>query len=931
MLTRTVASVLSIGILGGVLVSSVARADDPVCLVPGVECLAVPVPGQWTFGTELVPPLPPNFFGPGTVAPNGPVPVMGIEGGPALLIQRPLQVCRDSDQQDHLLEIPIELVQLQLQSVAPIFVPGSGPWHMEILCPTPAPGHITLENWEPYAGGWLHVELFVQPLYLFHKLEPPFETRAYDTALAGLPPIPLSTPVGVAIPWVEFGVWGTCNQAAILGLYSDLAVPGPCSAPFPLVTPDGLSIVLPTQQPGAPPCGPPPNDSCDTPLLLSGDVLVPLNTLFATPSGPGGFVLGPNLWFAYIAETTGVLRIDTCGSEFETRIAVYDTPACGPEAVPIATSSDYPGCYLGTRLHTRELIAGEIVYIEVGGLHGTRGVGWLQLSQNDDVCVRSITPYRPPYFDVNDDGALDLLDLVQLQECFTGSDGTATMYCEWLFNTNVGTAVDFADVTLFLESLTGPVGPPMPTAEPLAALCPRDGLVTTDGRPGFAWNPCDIPDPALRYRLSLHRVPADLTPADALLLTAPQFVLEDLVQPWVNYPSQAAPLLPGKTYVWQVEAYSLLIPGNVLCSGPANRVVAQPVTPEEKLAELLRELERIGRELEKAGNDLEENPLVKEVRLIELIGSILRGEVDLGAEAVAALQAFINCDNNALNALDADKLDKALATLQAVIKLILVAEDLKPAARTALNGLIDRIQQVRDGLADLQTIKEFTSPDFDIWDYLKKQLHEGFNKAVNELAEKALAKVLGKKAAGAILSIVLDLYAFGDALFKLATIEDLRRAWNLLLLQAITAAGQTGLAIPCDYEWINRYVWTNCNEYTGAKFRVEPWVKCWRPKPGGTAGEGSWVDCAASFTNQGTTTYGDKEDATRIEFGSGDMTVVKPQPSPQRQYHFSLKFDTECVGSGPCVIGVMVEITKSNGEKEKMIFLSGAKSPPAGD
>ena len=77
------------------------------------------------------------------------------------------------------------------------------------------------------------------------------------------------------------------------------------------------------------PC-PPPNDNCPAQIPV-GDVLgLPFDTSNATLDGPNHCQMTKNIWFCYTAPCTGWARIDTCGSAFDTKLAVYHDCYCNP-------------------------------------------------------------------------------------------------------------------------------------------------------------------------------------------------------------------------------------------------------------------------------------------------------------------------------------------------------------------------------------------------------------------------------------------------------------------------------------------------------------------------------------------------------------------------------------------------------------------------
>lgn len=890
---------------------------DTDCIPPGPECLQV-AGGHWTFGSAEVPAIPQGFFHPGSEPFVGRIELFGGSG--PLVLQRPVPICHAVG--DPPATVPIELVQLSLQSVAPIVIPGAGLWNLEIHSATPnTPGTLTLDR-SQLEGGVFELTLALQPRYVFQHLDPPFEVRVLDH-----PPVLLDLPV--AAPWSVDDLGDPCgaNGLRLLGLPGPNAPP--CSATAVAQSVDGDSVELRLAGLDRPPCPPPPNDNCNAALLLAGDVDMPFDTRFATPDGPGTFMTGANVWFAYTADQTGVLTVRTCGSGFDTRLAVYAAPPCDGTVAPLATNDDHPHCGLGSLLYVN-VAAGQMLLIEVGGMGLQAGQGRLHVSINDDPCYTDLRRETLP-FDYDNDRDTDLVDLAALQVCASSDAPDAN--CVWAFGNAGGdnTTLSTAAILTAAGALQGPWEPQMST-EPLAPICPLPGALLSDPVPGFAWVPCPVP--GALYRLHVYELPEGLTPADVIGFDPAALVVEELTQPWTPWPHTAAPLLPGRHYIWYVEAYDAFDPTIVYCGG-AGGIVADvktvAATSWEQLQELLKELEKIRKQLEEARKDFESNPLVEEVRLIQLVGDLLKNLNSLPQQVIDALEAFISCNDDALDGLTADQIKKSIELLKGILELYLKAnDDLSAAKKQVIENIIEKIDDFLDGVGDLEDIKAVSSPDFNPWEYLKKGLVDKLEEAIKKAAEKALAKKLGEKAAGAIISILQDLYNFGDALFKLHTLEDLKRAWNLMMLKVIEKAGELPeFKIDPSWEWINRHVWINpCSEYVGAKFKVTPRQRCWQPDGSGTPGAGKWVDCKATFTHQGNTTYGaDAEGKSSIEFNQSDMvteTVGKPpNQTTVCRYYVSIKLDPNC--PGPCYVTLDVEVTKADGSKENLSFLAGVK------
>ncbi len=126
----------------------------------------------------------------------------------------------------------------------------------------------------------------------------------------------------------------------------------------------------------------PVNDACSDPIVIS-DGTIPFNNLFATTDGPTACgSMGSDIWYVYQASCDGRVRVDTCGSVYDTVIAVYPAAVgCTPTAADqIACNDDNAIC--GEPLPRDSFVefpaqAGQRFRIRVGGFNGARGAGRL--------------------------------------------------------------------------------------------------------------------------------------------------------------------------------------------------------------------------------------------------------------------------------------------------------------------------------------------------------------------------------------------------------------------------------------------------------------------------------------------------------------------------------------------------------------------------
>ncbi len=142
----------------------------------------------------------------------------------------------------------------------------------------------------------------------------------------------------------------------------------------------------------------PANDLCANAISI-GVGVTPFCTLGATTSGPafpagsaciqfGYDTIDADVWYSFIAPGWGDLTVSTCGTSWDTRIAVYSSifsqstpcPLGGFDLIGIpGCSDDAAGCGLASET-TFPVFAGQEYKIRVGGYQGYSGAGQLTLT-----------------------------------------------------------------------------------------------------------------------------------------------------------------------------------------------------------------------------------------------------------------------------------------------------------------------------------------------------------------------------------------------------------------------------------------------------------------------------------------------------------------------------------------------------------------------
>lgn len=113
------------------------------------------------------------------------------------------------------------------------------------------------------------------------------------------------------------------------------------------------------------------NDSCSSPDTFAGFGTHLTSTVGATTDGAGSPVclifnsdqIHADVWVRWTAQATGLVSFETCGSGFDTRLAVYSGSVCPGESSMIACNDD--ACTLQSRV-TIAANAGQSYMVRIG-------------------------------------------------------------------------------------------------------------------------------------------------------------------------------------------------------------------------------------------------------------------------------------------------------------------------------------------------------------------------------------------------------------------------------------------------------------------------------------------------------------------------------------------------------------------------------------
>lgn len=111
----------------------------------------------------------------------------------------------------------------------------------------------------------------------------------------------------------------------------------------------------------------PSNDNCASPQAQSDIITFVSTNVGATTDGTASCGGTADIWFNYVASATGTVAVDTCGSDFDTTLAAYESCA-GAELA----CDDDSGCG-NTSLIQFAVISGQGYRLRVAGKNGATG------------------------------------------------------------------------------------------------------------------------------------------------------------------------------------------------------------------------------------------------------------------------------------------------------------------------------------------------------------------------------------------------------------------------------------------------------------------------------------------------------------------------------------------------------------------------------
>lgn len=381
-------------------------------------------------------------------------------------------------------------------------------------------------------------------------------------------------------------------------------------------------------------------------------------------------------------------------------------------------------------------------------------------------------------------------------------------------------------------------------------------------------------------------------------------------------PARNIPLLAGQSFVWRVDAVTS---GIVRIGDIASFTVAE-ANKGDNLVGLIDALDQLRKKLEKVDETLSGNSFVEEVRAIQqglaLVEKLTSGK--LNDEALEALRGIANCDFDKIDDIPLDTVKTLLEVLEEFARFLAATVD-NPTEKKALEKIAEQIKKVKKGaeaIDNIQALKAHLKKLKEVEDFSKyfDWAAEGAAKSIILKAiEKRLARIVGEKAAGAIVSIASDLKSFFELIVALKEKAKLLKAWNDQLQKVVCKAAECGKNLN-EFSEYNGCVTFNPEIFKkGDTVKLTPKLICWKQAPGSDEpGCGDWVECTDSVAIRPASDACDAPTRNQfcVEVMIKDMVRVEEKGKLlYYKHYFKLCFPDAFCGDGKnCILAL--EVTK---------------------
>ncbi len=226
------------------------------------------------------------------------------------------------------------------------------------------------------------------------------------------------------------------------------------------------------------------DDECDCATAIAGDGSFAFDTTgYTTSANQDCTSVGQDLWLSWTAGADGDVTIDTCGSSFDTKLAVHATGSCGGGGC-LGWNDD--ACGLQSSVIILGVTTGDELLLQIGGFGSGSGAGTLNVNTVGGSCAPANDDCATPDIIAGDGSfAFDTTCAT------TGAEGQANAACDFFGQPDMNDDVWFEWTAMItgnaVISLCGAAGDTKlaiydgggcPTAEPLACNDDSCGLLS---------------------------------------------------------------------------------------------------------------------------------------------------------------------------------------------------------------------------------------------------------------------------------------------------------------------------------------------------------------------------------------------------------------------------------------------------------------------
>jgi hypothetical protein len=327
-----------------------------------------------------------------------------------------------------------------------------------------------------------------------------------------------------------------------------------------------------------------------------------------------------------------------------------------------------------------------------------------------------------------------------------------------------------------------------------------------------------------------------------------------------NYFTLEQDLSQEIAYSFRLDHPGMEHEGGVPVGGP---VLLDLITNPDSMAtigEMRRQLAELWEAVGDASDDLENNPLVEEVRTIEMIRDLLgnpagvTGMFDewIGEEFPIPELSDVEDINDLISYIN-QNISNIRKTLSYAKKLLEYVSGQNGESAARVIAKIERALDSLEALDDFESAyNELHDAIGDIRGYIGDKVEEFISNKIQDTLQRLLTERIGAQAAGSAMSAAMNAMNFIDALIQAGRLEEAKKLYFLLYFDMLDLANSKQ-RYHIDTTWngethgLPQIEWASCAQLIGQRVEIEAFVKCWVRDPGGAPNEGHWEERQINF------------------------------------------------------------------------------------